>query len=86
MQSIFTTHPNSRETVILRMCIVAAALLFLLYAVYQSIPDRATVQAKLKQSALAGQEEVTVTTPERETYTAVFYDRFPPESLPAPAR
>lgn len=77
MQSIFSQLKGSRETVICKLCIALAALLFLLVTILHSIPELSAVKEKLDHTSLSGQEPFAVTAPYRETRTAVFYDHLP---------
>lgn len=77
MKSNFTPPANSLETIVARYCIAAGALLFLLLALLQSFPNLGAIKRRLDLSATAGQEQITLTTPSRETHTEIYYDSLP---------
>lgn len=76
MRPIFSVADCSVATVS-RFCIICAALLFALSAILGSLPDSAPLQEQLDRSALAGYEQVSLTTPHRQPILEEYYDYLP---------
>ena len=70
----FSISQKFTPSAVMRFCIAAAALLFLLFAIGSSLPDFDTVHEGLKDRALAGYQQISVTTPSRPPILEEYYD------------
>ena len=77
MHSFFRFGKDSRETIIGQVTITIIALLFLLISIIRSLPDADTVKKQLNQNAVAGFEQVSITTPHRKPILEEYYDNLP---------
>ena len=74
MRFPFSIPENFTPSAAMRFCIASAALLFLLFAIGSSLPDSDTVREDLEQHALAGYQQISVTTPSRPPILEEYYD------------
>lgn len=78
------TAPSDRSVqMLLRLCIVGAALLFLLSAVWGALPSPASFLRRADEKALAGYEKISLTTPCRPPVLEEYHDRLPESGLTA---
>ena len=75
MNLFFSPRYHRKEQIAGRALITAAALLFLLTALFRSLPSRERLIQLWENAGLSGYSRVESTTPERSPELEEFYDR-----------